>query len=120
MTASLTAIENLENSRSLLCCELLNRSFELKMLLVSISAAYNIITAAELIRHFLNCEGGNVQALSTFRCQEFQDFGSRSGWNIVFLFSIVWLCGWQKSCNIWEHLLKLTNSNRKGLVKEIE
>ena len=55
-------------SRLLLCYELLNRKFEIKMLLVNISCSYNIITAEKLIRHFLNCEGGIVQAISVFRC----------------------------------------------------
>lgn len=100
VAASLAATENLENSRSLLCCELLNRSFELKMLLVSISCAYTIITAAKLIRHFLNCEGRTVQALLVFRCLKSQAFGTRAGWNLVFLFPMICLCGQQRSCGI--------------------
>lgn len=118
LTDSLSDIENLEDSRAHLCCELLSRNFELKMLLVSISAGYNSITAAKLIRHFLNCKGGTVQALSVFKRKESEAFDSKADRNIVFLFSIICLCEWQRSCDVWGYLLKLIGSHRNGLVKE--
>lgn len=89
------------------------------MLLISISAAYNRITAAKLLRHFLNCEGGTIQAVSVFKYQVSQAFCSRADWNLVFLLSVTCLSGWQRSCDTWEHLLKLTNTNRSGLVQEV-
>lgn len=113
---SISVIENLEDSRSLLCCELLNKSFELKMLFVSISTACNIIRAAKCIKYFLNCEGETIQALSSFKCPEFQAFSSRE--KTCIFNSIICLCGQQMTCDFWKHLLKMTNTKRSGLVKE--
>lgn len=108
----MSVIENPEDSRSLFCCELLNKSFELKMLLVSISTVCNVIRAAKFIKYFLNCEGETIQGLSSFKCQESQAFSSRAEYCIFFL------DGWQMICDIWEHLLKIANTKINDLVKE--